>query len=84
MDRGPGAARQGDVAMKVTTRLLIPAAAAALLAACATTDDRALAGSQGTRLVNDAEYIAVVEHMAKHRGVRVQWVNPPKVEVEDD
>jgi cell wall-associated NlpC family hydrolase len=26
----------------------------------------------------DGKYVAVVEHIAKQRGTRVVWVNPPK------
>lgn len=29
------------------------------------------------RDVPDAQYIAEVDWIARHRGVRVQWVNPP-------
>ena len=69
--------------MKATTRLLVIAPAVALLASCASMDDRAsVAPASG--VVNDAAYIAAVERMAVARGVRVQWVNPPKVRVEED
>lgn len=29
------------------------------------------------RDVPDAQYVAEVDWIARHRGVRVQWVNPP-------
>lgn len=76
--------------MKARTRLLLPLAAASLLASCASMDDR-MAAAPGyvtpgydARMVNDAEYIAVVESLAAHRGVKVTWINPPKVRAEDD
>ncbi|HET8819175.1 MAG TPA: hypothetical protein VFM73_06490 [Xanthomonadaceae bacterium] len=76
--------------MKARTRLLLPLAAASLLAACATTDDRYMAAAghsapgQDAHMVNDAEYISMVEAMAAHRGVKVTWVNPPKVRAGDN
>ena len=70
---------------KACARLLLPLAAASLLAACASMDDRAAATtSSEVHMVNDAEYIAVVENMAAQRGVKVEWVNPPKVRTTDD
>ena len=72
--------------LKAGSCLLLPLAAACLLASCASTDHRvAVAPSSSTRhMVNDAEYIAVVENLAARRGVKVEWVNPPKVRVTDD
>lgn len=71
--------------MKTGIRLLLPLAAACLLASCTSMDDRGAAAPSGeVRTVNDAEYIAVVEHMAARRGVQVHWVNPPKVRSADD
>ena len=76
--------------MKARTRLLLPLAAASLLASCASMDDR-MAAAPGyvtpgyeVHMVNDSEYIRLVENVAAHRGVRVTWVNPPKVRAEDD
>ena len=71
--------------MRSRTRLFLIASAATLLASCASTDDRSTLapGNQGT-MVNDAEYIAGVENMAARRGVKVEWVNPPKVRTGDD
>ena len=34
-------------------------------------------------IVTDQTYVAVVEHIAKQRGTRVVWVNPPKKRVVD-
>lgn len=72
--------------MTARTRLLLPLAATCLLASCASMDDRmAVAPSSGeVHMVNDAEYIAIVENMAARRGVKVEWVNPPKVRTGDD
>lgn len=71
--------------IKARIRLLLPLTAAGLLASCASMDDRMAAGPSGeVRTVNDAEYIAVVENMAARRGVKVQWVNPPKVQTGGD
>ena len=70
--------------MNARTRLLLPALAAALLAGCATTDDRGmLSPGYDAQMVNDAQYIAVVENLAKRRGVRVHWINPPKVPADE-
>ena len=76
--------------MKARTRLLLPLAAASLLASCASMDDR-MAAAPGyvtpgyeAQMVNDAEYIRIVENLASHRGVKVTWVNPPKVRSEQD
>ena len=70
----------------MTTVLRLPALLCLLLlASCASMDDRSTLapGNQGT-MVNDAEYIAVVETLAARRGVQVEWVNPPKVKSSDD
>lgn len=75
--------------MKARTRLLLPLAAASLLASCASTDDRMGAApgyvtpGSDAHMVNDAEYMRTVENMAAHRGVKVTWVNPPKVRTGD-
>jgi hypothetical protein len=55
-------------------RIVMGGIALAMLASCATTSD--LAGND-VRIVQDDEYVAIVEEIAKRRGVRVQWVNPP-------
>lgn len=74
--------------MKTRTRQFLTVsliASAALLTSCTTMDDRStLAPGYDGQMINDAEYIAVVETLAARRGVRVQWVNPPKVRVSDD
>ena len=35
------------------------------------------ATTKQVRDVPDAQYVAEVDWIARHRGVRVQWVNPP-------
>ena len=72
--------------MKPRTCLLLPIAATCLLASCASMDDRmaAATGSGEVHMVNNAEYIAAVENMAARRGVKVEWVNPPKVRTSDE
>ena len=35
------------------------------------------------QIVDDAAYIAQVEHMARSRGVSVHWVNPPQKRLKD-
>lgn len=70
--------------MKVRTRLLLPLSAAVLLASCATTDDRGrMTAGYDARMVTDGQYVAQVEELAARRGVKVQWVNPPKVRIEE-
>ena len=74
--------------MKTRTRKLLATsliASAALLTSCASMDDRSTLtpGYEG-KMVNDAAYIAAVEHMAAARGVDVRWINPPKVKASDD
>lgn len=60
--------------MKVA-RIMLCGIAFSLLAACATSDE--MAAGENVRIVQNDEYVAVVEELAKRRGVRVQWVNPP-------
>jgi hypothetical protein len=48
------------------------------LAGCASTSEYAsIAPSTDSSFVTDTKYIATVEELAKHRGIRVKWVNPP-------
>ena len=63
----------------MNTSLRLPLGAAALvllLAACASTETAMHPASQ-TSITQDGTYVAVVENIAKKRGVRVVWVNPP-------
>ena len=73
------------------TRTRIPAllATLALLGACATTDE--MAGGPGagplvadSEVVVDQEYVQTVNYIAKKRGLRVVWINPPKKRVDRD
>lgn len=53
-----------------------------LLTACASTGTAyEKAPAQHETVVTDNAYVAVVEHIAKQRGTRVVWVNPPKKRV---
>ncbi len=53
-----------------------------LLTACASTGTAyEKAPAQHETVVTDNVYVAVVEHIAKQRGTRVVWVNPPKKRV---
>lgn len=73
--------------MKTRNRLMLVASATALLASCATMDEdrySTITPGYDARMVNDARYIAAVETMAASRGVRVKWINPPKVRAGDD
>ena len=74
--------------MKTRTRLFataLLAASAALLASCTSMHDRStLTPGYDGKMVDDAEYIAAVESMARSQGVHVKWVNPPKVKATDD
>ncbi len=55
-----------------------------LLTACASTGTAyEKAPAQHETVVTDNVYVAVVEHIAKQRGTRVMWVNPPKKRVVD-
>jgi hypothetical protein len=73
--------------MNVRFRFIVLSLLVAALGACASMDETAGIGPQGdVRIVQNGEYVAAVEHMAKQRGVRVMWVNPPdkRVEQPDD
>lgn len=64
--------------MNVRFRYLAIAVAVAGLSACATMDERyAMRPSSDYQIRTDKHYVATVEHIAKHKGVRVFWVNPP-------
>jgi hypothetical protein len=74
--------------MKASFRYALAAAPLLLLGACATTDEMAGAPramdvvATDTEFVTDEEYILTVNYLAKRRGTRVVWVNPPKVRVD--
>lgn len=51
-----------------------------LLSACASTQKTAYGETPQSKetIVQDAHYVVLVEQLAKQRGTRVVWVNPPK------
>ena len=65
--------------MRKSIAALLIASAGLALTGCATTAPEPVEGR--TALVSaplDTNYIAVVDHVAKKRGVRVIWVNAPR------
>lgn len=70
--------------MKAYLRISLTVAALLLLSACASTQKTAY-GDAPTRkvetMVQDHLYVATVEKIARQRGTRVVWVNPPKKRV---
>ena len=68
--------------MKVFLSLAVVSPALLLLSACASTGTAyEKAPMQHESVVTDTVYVAVVENIAKQRGTRVMWVNPPKKRV---
>lgn len=72
--------------MNAMLRIVASLLAVAGLAACASTRSPVAtappSGFEGTTpartvVATDAEYVARVEHIARRRGILVQWVNPP-------
>ena len=67
--------------MKVSLGFALGSTAVLLLAGCASTHEVARSPApvhpEGS-IVQDQVYVAVVEKIAKQRGTRVVWVNPPK------
>jgi hypothetical protein len=64
----------------MSTSIRLPlgiAALALLLAACASTET-ALQPASHTVIGQDGAYVGAVKTIAKRRGVRVVWVNPPE------
>jgi hypothetical protein len=59
-------------------RFLAITAAAALVVGCASGGSSSLATKSSAQAV-DQTYVARVESLARHRGVEVHWVNPPRV-----
>jgi len=67
--------------MNTLLRCCITGIAAAGLAACAshgTMRHQPVAAADASGRNYDVEYVQMVEHVARRRGVDVQWVNPPK------
>ena len=73
--------------MKVSLGFALGSTAVLLLAGCASTHEVARSPApaypEGS-IVQDQEYVDMVEHIAKQRGIDVTWVNPPKRRVGDE
>jgi len=71
--------------MNTACKTLVFAAVLSLLSACATTDGTAVA-RPGRSIVQDSQYIAVVEDRAEHapERCRVIWVNPPDKHIDPE
>jgi hypothetical protein len=54
-------------------RITLCGIAVSVLAGCASTSEYV----DESRHVQDDQYVSAVEEIAKRRGVRVHWVNPP-------
>ncbi len=70
--------------MNTSVRALMGMLALLALCACASTSAQLAQAPQAEPAATseragriDQQYVAQVEHIAKLRGVRVQWVNPP-------
>lgn len=63
--------------MNSRVKTLVVLLAATLLAGCASSGSSMAVRGEGFKH-SDADYITAVEQMAKKRGVRVYWVNPPQ------
>ena len=64
--------------MQKLLRLLAISAVAVLAVGCASNGSTALATKSSAQAV-DQIYVSRVEALARHRGVEVHWVNPPRV-----
>ena len=64
---------------------LISTIAVLLLTGCASTHEVARHSApvypEGS-IVQDQHYVAVVEDIARNRGIHVTWINPPKKRIE--
>lgn len=65
--------------MKATHLASVLVVSVVVLAGCASQDKTARATTPHD--VDDAAYVAQVEHSARDRGVEVRWVNPPQKRV---
>src|SRR5690606_21495384 len=74
------------IGMKRNISAVLVAASALLLAACASGGGTTRAAPQAylgsEKVVENAEYVAMVERVARRRGVNVHWFNPPTVRVD--
>lgn len=59
------------------------------LSGCKSTEEKsayvapARVQGEGPTIVRDEEYIALVERIARRRGVYLQWVNPPSKHIDE-
>jgi hypothetical protein len=69
--------------MKASLRIAVLSSAVILLGACAGTQEMTSSGAPASSLQDRSDvtsnqlYVAYVEEIAKRRGTRVTWVNPP-------
>lgn len=71
--------------MNTARTAVLLATASLLLAACASTPELASqTGTSASGEVESMEYVDAVNYVAKSRGVRVVWVNPPRAEERPD
>jgi hypothetical protein len=63
--------------MMSATRTVLAAAAMVMLAGCASDGSAKLTRHEGV-MRNNAEYMGAVENIARRRGVRIVWMNPPE------
>lgn len=61
--------------------LLVLSGSVLVLGACASTPEP-MESKRSIR--TDTAYVAAVEQAARRRGLALQWVNPPKLRVEDE
>lgn len=74
----------GEIAMNVRFRFIVLPLSVLALTACASMDERSSVAPRHSGYVQDSEYVAAVEYVAKQRGVDVVWVNPPKLPADDE
>jgi hypothetical protein len=61
------------------------AIASLLLAACASTPETASApGTSGPGATESISYVDAVNHVARGRGIKVVWINPPYSDDHED
>jgi hypothetical protein len=65
------------LSMVSAARTALAAAAVVLLAGCASDGTARLNRHEGV-MRDNAEYIGTVEQIARRRGVRIVWMNPPE------
>ena len=69
--------------MNTIQRAAVAASSTLLLAACASSGSMVSSPPAAQprhapgQVVQDAEYVAIVERIARRRGVDVRWINPP-------